>query len=503
VEQAVNLDFDLWPKQIEAINSPARFILYGGAAGSGKSHLDRVKAILRCLEVAGLQVYLFRRRYPDLIKNYMEGPTSFHAMLAPLVRAGLCKIVELEIRFINGSRIFLCHCQHEKDVWNYAGPEFHLLILAEATQFTEFQIRFLCGRVRMPDVVKVPVHLKASLPGIHASGNPGGPSHGFFKSKFVDVYQSLLASASRDTHQGKDVSQYPIWKMADLDGGWTAQFIPARLEDNPSIDPVQYRAALMGLKRKDLVDALLEGRWDIPLGAFLPECDERRHVIKPFSLPQHWFRFRAFDWGSASPFAVIWWAVADGSTGHPEGSLIAYREWYGASPLDPTRGLALSNRQMCEGIREKTLDSEIIQGTVTDSRPFQSGGGITIAEEFEQYGVLLQLGDVKPGSRIQGWQQLRSRLIGHDGVPAIYFFENCRETWRTLTQLQTDQHDPEDADTDGEDHAPDAVSLACKARPYIKKAPPKPVPITEQRLTMDNVINAHIRLKRAADAIRR
>ena len=500
---SIPLEFELWPKQLAALRTPAQFLLYGGASGGGKSHLNRVRAILLCLEVPGLQVYLFRRKYAELIKNHSEGPTSFHAMLSPLVQAGLCKIIELEIQFTNGARIFLCHCQHEKDVWNYQGPEIHVLILEEATQLTEFQIRFLCARVRIPDALKVPPHLKGKLPCIQATSNPGGAAHGFFKTNFVDVYERLIKGSLLDKKRPVSAADFPCWKMPDIDGGWTAQFIPARLEDNPSIDPVHYRSALMGLKRKDLVDAMLEGRWDIPIGAMFPECDERRHVIKPTFLADHLFRFRTFDWGSASPFAVLWWAVADGSTGQPEGSLICYREWYGASPFDSARGLAYSNRQMCEGILERTPDDEIVQGTVTDSRPFQAGGGVTIAEEFTAYGVPLQLGDVKPGSRIQGWQQLRSRLIGNEGKPLIYFFDTCRETWRTLTQLQTDSDNVEDAETDGEDHAPDAVSLACKARPVIKKAPPKEVPITEQRITVDQVFSAHIKLKRREDALRR
>jgi hypothetical protein len=64
--------------------SPAQ---YGGAAGGGKSHLMRIAAIIWCAMIGGLQVYLFRRIRDDLVKNHMEGPKGFRALLAPWVWA--------------------------------------------------------------------------------------------------------------------------------------------------------------------------------------------------------------------------------------------------------------------------------------------------------------------------------------------------------------------------------------------------------------------------------
>lgn len=494
-KQHVELRFELHPKQLEALQSPAQFMLYGGQAGGGKSHLLRIDAITACLSVPKLQVYLFRRECSELVKNHMEGATSFPELLNPLVQTKKCAVKEMEINFQNGSSIFLCHCQHEKDVRKYHGPEINFLILEEATQFTEFQIRYLLGRVRMPDAVKVPESLRHRYPRILCTSNPGGPGHDYFKTNFIDVSRRL--ATPDDPH--------PVWTMPEDDGGWTAQFIPAALSDNPSLNEKQYRAALMGLRRKELVEALLHGNWDVSLGAFFPELDERRHQIPELPLPAHWFRFRSFDWGSSSPFAVLWWAVSDGAVpGIPRGALVCYREWYGASAMDRTRGLGLSNEQLALGIRERTPSSELIQGTVTDSKPFQANGGRTIAEDFTSFGVPLLLGDVSPGSRVQGWQQLRSRLIGSDGVPMIYFMRSCRETWRTLKQLQTDQHKPEDCDTDGEDHAPDAVSLACKARPWVKEAPKEPPKDIKPVLpTMAAVIDRHLRAKQNEQRARR
>jgi hypothetical protein len=66
-----------------------------------------------------------------------------------------------------------------------------------------------------------------------------------------------------------------------------------------------------------------------------------------------------------------------------------------------------------------------------------------------------------------GWDQLRARLRGDaDGNPMIFFFDSCRDTLRTLPMMQHSETNPEDLDTDSEDHAVDEVRYACMSRPF-------------------------------------
>ncbi len=146
------INLNLHPKQAIALDTEATEVLYGGAAGGGKSHLMRVAAILWCASIPGLQVYLFRRIREDLIKNHMEGPKGFRSVLAPWVLNGFVRIVEDEIRFWNGSKIYLCHCKDEKDIYKYLGVEIHVLLIDELTHFNEAMYRFLRNRVRMVGV---------------------------------------------------------------------------------------------------------------------------------------------------------------------------------------------------------------------------------------------------------------------------------------------------------------------------------------------------------------
>ena len=242
----------LHPKQEVALNTPATEVLFGGAAGGGKSHLMRSAAILWASAVDGLQVYLFRRQLPDLVKNHMEGPSGFHAMLAPWTSAGHAEIVESEIRFWNGSKIYLCHCKDEQDRFNYHGAEIHVLLMDELTHFPEVVYRFLRSRVRAVGL-SVPPEYVGRFPRILCGSNPGNIGHHWVKATWIDR-----------------LKPFELRPAPESEGGMLRQFIPSRLADNPSMvkDDPGYRVRLRGLGSTALVRAMEEGDWNVVEGAF-------------------------------------------------------------------------------------------------------------------------------------------------------------------------------------------------------------------------------------------
>lgn len=450
--QEVALHLDLHPKQLTALNTLATEVLYGGAAGGGKSHLMRVAAVLWCAMIPGLQVYLFRRLSDDLTKNHVEGPKGFRMLLAPWISAGFVHLVEGEIRFWNGSKIWLCHCKDEKDRFKYLGAEIHVLMIDELTTFSETIYRFLRSRVRQVGLA-VPEELKGRFPRILCGSNPGGVGHHFVKAMFIDGAEPMV-----------------LRQMEGKEGGMLRQFIPARLDENPSMttDDPGYRAKLQGLGSEALVKAMEDGDWNVVAGAFFNEWSTGKHVLTPFRIPPHWLRFTGFDWGSSHPFAVLWCAVSDGGVpGIPAGAIVVYREWYGAS--GPNVGLKLETPKIAQGIVSREI-SEKITYRVGDPSCWDSSRGPSIAETMLKHGVIMGRGDNK---RVPGAQQVRDRLIGIDGRPMLYVFSICTDLIRTLPALQHNDRDPEDIDTNGDDHLYDALRYACMSRPWVKPAPPQ------------------------------
>jgi predicted phage terminase large subunit-like protein len=242
------IKFKVHPKQQTVLESKATEILFGGAAGPGKSHLLRVIAIIWAYCIPGIQIYLFRRTYPGLIGSHMEGPKSFPVLLAPFLKDNHCSIInQTEVRWTNGSRIFLRHCQHEKNALDYQSFEFHVLLIDELTEFTEKIYRMLRSRVRAIGL-KLPDKFKGLFPRIITASNPGNIGHEWVKRTFVDSSDPLK-----------------IWKTPEEEGGLKRQFVPALITDNPYLmkDDPGYVARLHGLGDPNLIMALLKGVWEL------------------------------------------------------------------------------------------------------------------------------------------------------------------------------------------------------------------------------------------------
>lgn len=465
-----NIDFPLHRKQWIAFTSKATEILYGGAAGAAKSHLIRVAAIMWALSIPNLQIYIFRRTYDDLIKNHMEGPTGFYALLTAWIGKYI-EIVDKEIRFNNGSKIYLCHCQHEKNRFDYQGSEIHVLLIDELTHFTEVIYRFLRSRVRMPDEIrlKLPDEYKNCFPRILCGTNPGGIGHQFVKTSFIDAKPA-----------------YEVWQTPDGEGGFLRQFIPANLADNPSIDQDGYRRNLSGLGNDDLVKAMLAGDWDVVAGASL-DISREKHMLRPFKIPKHWTRFQVIDWGYIKPYAVGWFTVVDEDTllaeknGVPEkllpkGSIILYRELYGTTGK-PNEGIKEESDIVARKIIKVEDDSgEHIDYRVADTAMWAKNDGISVFERMYK----ATDGRFNPRQSIKdrqaNYSEICSRLRGeqideNNYVPMFYATENCINFWRTVPPLVLDALQPEKGpDSNQEDHCYDIVSYGLMSRPYIRTA---------------------------------
>jgi len=455
-QKPIALDIKLYPKQLMLLQSKGRQILYGGAAGGGKSYAARCLAVVYSAAIPGLNSWFLRRYSDDLTLNHIEGPTGFRAMLAPWIAQKWCEIVDGEIRFKWGSRIFLRSCQYERDLPRLLGPEIHCLFIEEAGQFSESMIRFIRARLRIPDALKIPDEYKDMFPRAIYTSNPGGVGHNFLKRMFV---------------QGKE--PFKIYEVSDDEGGMPSQYIPAKLDDNPSINREEYARSLQGLGSKALVDSLLDGNWDSIVGAFFPELEKSVHIIPPFAIPNYWVRSMGMDWGACGegdPFSVMWYAVSDGSIYDiPRGALVFYRSYYG-------RGLPkVTVNSVANEIRIREAGEQIIDRVAGGDIMEKRGTGPSIFEIFTSYGIHFRRADMR---RVSGWQQMRERLVGKDGKPMIYFFTTMTLEVETIQSIQHDKNDRNDAMA-GDDHVADAVRYCCMARPWVRDQPAAQKPIDQ------------------------
>lgn len=474
----VPIDVHLHHKQGLALASAANEILYGGAAGGGKSHLMRVLAILLCMAVPNLQVYIFRKHFSDLYKNHMEGPSGFPALLWPLIKAKLVKINygDNYIKFWNGAKIHMCHLQHEKDLTKYLGAEIHVLLMDELTTFTEKEYRFLRNRVRIgglniPDGDLIPgVSIRSKVPMILCGSNPGSVGHVWVKRTFVDYAAPLEVTRTRK-----------------VDGGMLRAYIPAKLQDNPTLmtnDP-DYIDRLEGLGDPALIKAMKDGDWNIVAGGALDDVWSDRIILPRFKIPKGWRIDRSFDWGSTHPASVGWWAESNGeevtytdkklvdgklveyrvTRSFPPKSLIRIHEWYITKELGTNQGMKMSPTAIAQGIkeREKLLkEGGWINGVVlsgpADGQIYQETRSDvdTIADTMAKADVRWVKADKSAGSRINGLELVRERLGTEEG-PGLFFMNHCRAAIALLPVLPRDEKNTEDVDTKAEDHLYDEV----------------------------------------------
>lgn len=460
------LNLNPWPKQNFTLFSPAQEILYGGAAGPGKSWLARLVAITCCMAVPGFQMFIFRRTRPDLYLSHYVGKNNFHEMLADMILAKQVTISNLEIKFANGSKIHGCHCEHEKDVYNYKSVEMHGRIMEETTEFTPFQLQYIGTRARFPeDLVKdIPAWLLPKLP------------MALYPTNFDDQggskeYLCQLFKVYDNWNSPNRYNPTEIWTAGETEQstGKTRQYIPALLDDNPSINKRAYTASLMELRHPEMVRSLLEGDPTVQMGSLWPEMSRERNVLKEHIDPlKHYAQLYAHDWGSSAPAATIWACIIgdEGLGPMPRGSIYVYKYQLIARDKDRSKGLGWSNKQIAESMYR--LEPQHDQPYLSDSLPFQARGGIPMFEEYSDAGIHLHKADVS--SKEVSTQAVRSLVVGRNGVTDLYISPECDEVFRTCALMRPHVNKPEKPADHKEDHIPDCLQHIGRAWKTIQDA---------------------------------
>ena len=410
--------------QTDFLAAPERDVLYGGAAGGGKSYAMLIDP-LRFAHRAAHRALILRRSMPEL-RELIDKSRELYPKAFPG-----CKYKEVEKlwNFPSGAKVEFGFLERDADVYRYQGQAYSWIGFDEITHLpTEFGWNYLASRLRTTDPEITPY--------MRCTANPGGVGATWVKKRYIDPHPP------NETFIGAD--------------NLSRKFIPARLDDNPFLaEDGRYEEMLKALpptQRKQL----LEGNWDVNEGAAFTEFDIDAHVITPFELPISWERIKGIDYGYASESACVWGAV-DPS----DGTLIIYRELYQKN---------LTGQDLGERITQMELsDPYSVQGVLDTAAWARTGTtGPTVGETLVRSGHKLRRADK---NRIQGKIQIHEYLkIQQSGRPRLQIFNTCPNLIRELQSIPLDKSNPEDVDTHAPDHAYDALRYLIMSRPRIQDA---------------------------------
>lgn len=411
--------YPLQPKQEEFIDCDAKYQVYGGSKGGGKSYACRAKSVLACMSVAKLRGIAFRRTMPEIEEN----------MVNPMLDELPDGVAEYNgskhiLHFANGSTLRFAYCENMKHVRRYQGIQYDFVCIEELTQWREDEWRILMNCLRTTK--------KGVRPVFFGSTNPGDVGHGWVKRLFID----------RKYKSNEKASDYAM--------------IKAKLWDNKILvnnDP-DYVQNLTSLPEK-LRRAYLDGDWNVFEGQYFEEYREEITCCRPFTVIGVKRRIIAIDYGRAKPACALWMSLLN------DGRVIVHRELYGAG---------MSYDQFAARIKALTPETEKIDFMVCDPAALNKESDDTrhtLAKAFKSAG--LPICKEAQNDRIDGWNTVRKYIQPYQDAETkkqttlLTIFTNCENLMRTIPEQIHDATVVEDLDTNGEDHAVDALRYGLMA----------------------------------------
>lgn len=419
------------PRQYMFMSAPEDVVLYGGAAGGGKSYAMVIDA-LRYVEYSNYKGVIIRKTSPELaelIDNSRE--------LYPLaVKGAKFNSSENLWRFPNGAQIKFSFLDRSDDKYKYQGQQYQYVGFDEIAQHaTDEGFRYLITRLRDPK--------ERMYPYLRATANPGS----------MWVYETFIKDREPNV-------PFILPGTENHEKPYTARFIPAKLEDNPYLSNNGIYKSNLLASGGVLAKQLLEGDWLAAEDNMFPDFNILEHVVEPFIIPRHWNRVAGLDYGYRDPSAAVWFAV------NPEdGSLVIYDEFLQSGLTGREFSLEILKRE----------ENELVPVThPIDWSVFARTGhtGPTIAESMLSVpGFRLQRADK---NREAGWVQIHQHLRKDPatGAPKIQIFTTCRGLIRQLLSAKIHKTKPNDLDdtrnSDGHWDLLDALRYGIMSRPRME-----------------------------------
>ena len=427
--------------QSDFLSAPEQEVLYGGAAGGGKSYAMLADPV-RYFNNSKAKMLLVRRTTEELREL-----VAVSKELYPRAIPGI-KFLERDKTWVapSGATLWLSYLDRDDDVSRYQGQAYSWIGFDELTQWpTPYAWNYMRTRLRTTKESGLKLYQRGTT-------NPGGPGHHWVKKMFVDPAPNNEAFWATDFETG-EVITWPKGHSKEGEPLFKRRFIPATLFDNPYLaEDGMYEANLLSMP-EHLRRQLLEGDWDINEGAAFPEFNRKIHVVDPFDIPSNWTRFRAADYGYGSFTGVLWFAIS------PSEQLIVYRELYVSKVIATDLADLILEAEEGEKIRYGVLDSSLWHN--------RGDTGPSLAEQMILKGCRWRPSDRSRGSRVAGKNEIHRRLQVDEFTeePRLVFFNSCTNIISQLPSLPLDRNNPEDVDTKAEDHLYDALRYGVMTRP--------------------------------------
>lgn len=450
-------------------------VLYEGTRGPGKT--DALLMDFAQHVGAGFgsdwNGILFRRTYPELGDVIAKSLKWFSQIFGKGARYNAS---DHSWRFHDGETLKFRHMKKPDDYWSYHGHAYCWQGWEELCTWPNDQCykrMFSCARTTNP---KVPIRIRSTA-------NPYGIGHNWVKKRWnlPVLANRLYGEVQRFTLPG---AESEIARVA----------IHGELAENKLLlhaDPSYVSRLRESARNEQELRAWLFGDWNIVAGGMFDDVwSPSHHILPDFDLtriPKTWRIDRSYDHGQSKPFSVGWWAESNGEPievegqwiGKVNGDLIRISEWYGWDGKRDNEGLRLTSPEIARGIvqheKEMGIHSRVKAGAADSSIFDNYEGNKSVAGDMRRFGVRWEPIDKGPGSRKQGWEQMRKMLraaIPIEGIreePGLFILENCKQFQRTVPVLPRSDRDLDDVDTEAEDHIGDEVRYRLRIKRRVSK----------------------------------